>query len=134
MAPADAFGKLVPSQQLLAAKIGKYLQHGGPGWDDILIHRAASGEYTVALQCENFERVLKAHLRSAYDAFVYALQYKQDFLDELCAADCGRCQGVSAKLICGLRAARFLTHEIDYLIAQGKSSPGDTHFFTRNKL
>ena len=132
MAPADAFGKLVPNKELLAAKIDKYLQHGGPGWDDILIHRAQSGEFTVALQCENFERVLKAYLRNAYDAFVYALQYKHDFLDERCAADCGRCHGVSAKLICGLRAAHFLTHEIDYLIGQGKSSPGDTHFFTRN--
>ena len=134
MAPGDAFGKIVPSKELLAAKIDKYLQRGGPGWDDILIRRAANGEYTVALQCENFERILKAFLRSAYDAFVYALQYKHDFLDEHCAADCGRCHGVSAKLICGLRAAHFLTHEIDYLIAQGKSSPGDTSFFTRGAV
>ena len=132
MTPPDASGKIVPRKELLAAKLERYLQRGGPGWDDILIHRTESGEYTVALQCENFERVLKAHLRSAYDAFVHALQYKHDFLDESCAAECARCHGTSPKLICGLRTAHFLTHEVDYLIVQGKSSPGDTHFFTRS--
>jgi hypothetical protein len=114
-------------------KTERYLQRGGPNWDDILIRRGESGEYSVELQCVNGKRVLKTCIKSAYDAFVFAMQYKSDFIDESCASKCQRCCGQSPKLVCELRAAGLFGYEVDYLVAQGTLAPGDTHFFTRAK-
>jgi hypothetical protein len=131
MASENTFSKIVPSKAVLAVKIERYLQRGGPNWDDILIHRDAGGQYSVALKCVNGERMLKTCIKDPYDAFVCAMRYKNDFIDESCSAKCQRCCGQFPRLVCDLRALGLFGYEVDYLVAQGKFAPGDTHFFNR---